>query len=66
MNDKEKINIGDTVHVDFNGAQMTLCHSAILLAMPCATGDSWIFKNNQTNEIHYVSEGCTITRKDCP
>ena len=66
MNNKDKINVGDTVHVDFNGAQTTLCHSAIVLCAPDGNGDFWVFKNNQTNEIHYVSEGCTITKQEIP
>ena len=61
---KDKIKEGDEVHVDFNGAQMTLCHYATVLSVPCTAIDLWIFKNNQTGEIHYVSEGCTITHKE--
>ena len=60
MNDK--IEKGDVVRVNFNNAQVTLCESATVLYTPCATGDSWIFKDNKTGEIHYVSEGCTITK----
>lgn len=56
-----KIEIGDIVHVDFHCAHFTLCHEAEVLYIPCTTGDSWIFKNLQNNQIHYVSEGCTIT-----
>lgn len=58
-----KINVGDTVRVDFNGAQTTLCHRAMVVYMPCATGDSWIFKDLDTGAIHYVSEGCTVSKK---
>lgn len=63
----ERIEIGDIVHVNFNNAQDTLCHEAVVLHMPFATGDSWIFKQITTEfqpgepRIHYVSEGCTIT-----
>jgi hypothetical protein len=57
----EWLNKGDKVRVDFNGAQMTLCHEAEVLHVPQATGDSWVFRNTRTQELHYVSEGCTIT-----
>lgn len=62
----EVIEVGDVVKVDFNNAQTTLCHEAVVLGYPCATGDSWKFRNLKTNEIYYVSEGCTITRKPAP
>ena len=58
---KDKFEIGDRVSVDFNNAQFTLCCEAEILRIPFATGDSWAFRNLLTNEIHYVSEGCTIT-----
>ena len=53
---------GDTVSVDFHGSQFTLCARAQLLQIPQATGDSWVVRDLKTNAIHYVSEGCTITR----
>jgi len=52
---------GDIVRVDFNGAQMTLCHRAIVRKKPVATGDSWVFEDKDVGTIHYVSEGCTVT-----
>ena len=55
------IEIGDTVRVDFNTAQLTHAHRAKVLGIPCATGDSWIFENLDTGTISYVSEGCTIS-----
>jgi hypothetical protein len=67
---KDKIEVGDTVRVNFNNSQFTLCNEAIVLNKPCATGDSWIFEEQVRNQyskeligkkIHYVSEGCTIT-----
>lgn len=61
MSLKEKLEINDIVHVDINNAQMTLCHKARLLRIPAATGDSWIFRNMQTGQLHYVSEGCTVS-----
>ncbi len=57
----ERIEVGDTVHVDFNCSKFTLCHEAEVLYVPRATGDSWQFKDTTTKQIHYVSEGCTIT-----
>jgi len=59
---EDGLKIGDTVRVDFNGAQMTLAYRAEILAIPAATGDSWVFRNLDSDELHYVSEGCTITR----
>ena len=59
----DEIEIGDTVRVAFNGAQFTLCDRAEVLYKPCATGDSWQFRNLDTGAIHYVSEGCTITKE---
>lgn len=52
---------GDTVRVNFNNAQFTLCKEAIVKNIPCETGDSWIFVNIKEGETHYVSEGCTVT-----
>ncbi len=59
---KDKIEIGDKVHVNFNNAQTTLCREAIVMYIPGATGDSWIFKDCNTKHLHYISEGCTITK----
>jgi hypothetical protein len=57
----ERIERGDVVRVDFNGAQGTLSSRADVMYVPVSTGDSWIFRDQLTSEIHYVSEGCTIT-----
>lgn len=59
----ERIEVGDLVSVNFNGAQMTLTTDAEVLYTPQATGDSWVFKDRNTLAVHYVSEGCTITLK---
>lgn len=61
LDPSESIDTGDTVHVDFNNTQFTLCSKAEVLYTPCATGDSWVFKDLKTFQIHYVSEGCTVT-----
>jgi len=59
-----EIKVGDLVHVDFNNAQFTLCSRAVVHYKPQATGDSWIFEDCDNGKIHYVSEGCTITKLD--
>jgi len=59
---KTEIKRGDTVEVTFHNAQITLCHRAVVHYAPCATGDSWIFIDIDTGLVHYVSEGCTITK----
>ena len=59
---KNYIKIGDYVSVNFNNAQLTLCHIARVKYIPVATGDSWIFEDKATGTIHYVSEGCTISK----
>ena len=61
MEMKDRIEVNDIVCVNFNLAQNTLTHSARVLALPMATGDSWIFKDLNSELIHYVSEGCTVT-----
>ena len=58
---REEIERGNIVEVNFNNAQYTLCSAAEVLHVPCATGDSWHFRDIKTNTIHYVSEGCTVT-----
>jgi hypothetical protein len=62
MNDEKRIKVDDIVTVSFNGSQTTLCHFAKVLYLPCAPGDSWVFEDVETHDIHYVSEGCTITK----
>jgi len=52
---------GDVVAVNFHGSQHTLCKEAEVLHIPCATGDSWIFKDIGSDRINHVSEGCTVT-----
>ena len=61
MTMKNKIEIGDTVCVNFHAARYTLCNKAEVIGIPCATGDSWRFRDLETGEIHYVSEGITVT-----
>lgn len=66
MDSKYSLKPGDIVTVNFNNAQITLCHEAALISTPCATGDSWIFKDVRTGWLHYVSEGCTVSKKLTP
>lgn len=58
---EDRIEVGDIVVVNFNGSRYTLCSRAEVLNIPCATGDSWVFKETESGMIHYVSEGCTIS-----
>lgn len=59
-----EIKIGDIVWVEFNNAQITLTKSAEVIHMPADIGDSWVFRAFDTGYIHYVSEGCTISKVD--
>lgn len=63
MDSKCSLKPGDIVAVNFNNAQITLCYEAELISCPCATGDSWIFKDLRTGFLHYVSEGCTVSKR---
>ena len=58
---KTIIESGDVVRVNFNNAQITLCKRAKVWAVPFSTGDSWQLEDLDTGEIHYISEGCTLT-----
>ena len=62
MGNNVNIQAGDIVHVDFNGSQYTLCNKAEVMYIPCCAGDCWIFRDVETGHIHYVSEGCTVTK----
>jgi len=58
-----QIRVGDTVAVNFNSAQVTLSDCATVLFTPSGPGDCWAFKDDATGYVHYVSEGCTISKK---
>ena len=60
---RELIKEGDTVSVNFHGSQSTLVRDGIVRNVPCQTGDSWIVEDTEYQLIHYISEGCTITKK---
>ena len=62
MTNEQTIWVGDTVTVNFNGAMTTLCHRANVISKPSQTGESWIFEDLDNGNIHYVSEGCTVTK----
>ena len=59
---KHKIRVGDLVRVEFNNSRTTLCQRATIKYIPQASGDSWVFHDQSNDLIHYVSEGCTITK----
>ena len=59
---KPLIAVGDHVAVNFNNAQWTMSRDAVVKYIPAATGDSWVFEDVKTGQIHYVSEGCTISK----
>lgn len=57
---------GDIVIVSFNQSESTLCNEAEVLNVPHQTGESWIFKDTKLGWLHYVSEGCTVSKKLTP
>lgn len=61
---KPSIVEGDTVSVSFHGSQYTHVVRGIVVHVPVATGDSWIIEEDlpHENNLHYISEGCTITK----
>ena len=59
---RDLINEGDRVTVNFYSTKFTLCEGTVR-NIPCATGDSWIIETDD-GKIHYISEGCTITKID--
>ena len=61
MKFSEQIQVNDLVCVNFNGSCYTLCSRATVLHMPSCGGDSWGFRDEDSGQIHYVSEGCTVT-----
>lgn len=58
------IDVGDLVAVSIHAGDVVISPSAIVEYMPVATGDSWIFRDTKTNQIHYISEGCTVSKLD--
>ena len=63
MNNEDKIREGDIVSINFNNAQITLTNAAEILYAPYQMGESWVVRDLDTQQIHYISEGCTITVK---
>ncbi len=55
-----KIQVGDTVTVDFMGDGSVLTIGVVRYT-PCATGDSWIIENDYG--VHYVQQFASMTRK---
>lgn len=66
MKPEHKIEEGDKVHVDINTAQITLLSEAVVLGIPRGPGDSWKFKDFNSDKVIYVSEGCTVTLLEKP
>lgn len=60
MKHEYKIQEGDTVDVSRNS--LLVYANATVLYIPWRTGDSWVFKD-QFGDVHYVTEGCTISKK---
>lgn len=62
MINRNSIELGDVVTVNFHGAGLTLCVNGVVGRKPVATGDSWVIKDLRLGCLHYISEGCTITK----
>jgi len=60
---EHEIGPNDVVIVSFQNSQSVLCHKATVIHQPENPGESWIFKDLETGIIHYVSEGCTVTKR---
>ena len=62
---KYLIKVDDKVHVNFNNAQISLGRGRELTVLyaPSQPGDTWIFRDDESNEVHYVFEPCTITKQ---
>lgn len=58
---KDLIVCYDVVSVNFYGSCVALCNEAVVLSKPDCPGDHWIFKDNKTGIVHYVSEPCTVS-----
>lgn len=54
---------GDVVQVNINCAQITISRAATVVACPRFAGDTWIFRDEETGYVHYVSEGCTVSKR---
>jgi hypothetical protein len=59
---KYAIKSGDIVTVNFYNSQCTLGRELVVMHIPNVPGDWWIFKDNEIDKLHYVSEGCTVTK----
>ena len=62
MKDENRIKEGDTVSVNFNASQFTLSRSATVLSKQRNVGEPWVFRDDETGFIHYVSEECTVSK----
>ena len=57
-----RIEKGDKVIVRFNGAQYTLIRYGTVLLAPSQAGEGWIVRDEETGDIHDITEGCTVTK----
>jgi len=58
------IKAGDTVSVNFNNSQHTLCEKAMVICVPEGIGDHWCFRDLNNNCTYLVSEPCTVIKRD--
>ena len=59
-----QIQEGDIVKVKYYSQMWTLTDNGKVLNVPVSTDDSWIIEDMDTGDIHYISEGCTITKPE--
>jgi len=60
--EKKEIVVGDIVRVNFNNLQFTFIDRGEVRNIPSAIGESWIIYDIDDGRVHYISEGCTITK----
>jgi len=58
------IKIGDIVSVTFNNSRHTLCKKAIVMYAPSGISDHWYFRDLENNFTYWVSEPCTVIKRD--
>lgn len=63
-NEMYKINSGDIVSVNFHNVQHTLIKRGRVVYPPLSAVDSWIIFDLDTQIVHYISEPCTISKKN--
>ena len=58
-----KLREGDHVSVHMHASQITLIKNAMILYVPCATGDSWGFADLDTCSDVWTTEPITIVKQ---